>query len=122
MTDIKKKAIAVTCRDFWQLLIDAGVKVPDYCADVIIEARAGGVVQIYYRCFADQKTVDTAAAVIFRVESELADKDHSSMDRAQRMFAAYWRVTTGLQGEGWKDAWEILPDDQKGGWIQAVFA
>lgn len=122
MKEIKQKAIAVVAKDLYTKLQELGVKIPDNCADIIIEARVGDVVNIYYRCFADQETVDAMAAVMLKVNSELAEPHRFTDERAQRMFSAYWRTTTGLTGDGWKDAWELLADEQKGGWYQAVHA
>lgn len=122
MNEEKKRAIAVTARDFHQILKDAGVQLPQNCATVIIEAHVGGVVEVFYRCFADDETVTAAAQTILKVETQLKNPQPSVTERAQCMFAAYWRVTTGLVGEGWRDAWEALEEQQKGGWMQAVYA
>lgn len=122
MTDTKKKAIAVTSKDLWLRLKELGVTIPDNCADIIIEARVGDVVRIYYRCYADKEATEAAASIMFRVDSELADAPRTTYERVQAMFAAYWKVAGDRSDIGPGEAWKNLTEEQKGGWYQAVMA
>lgn len=126
MKEELKKAICVTTKDLWLMLQQAGVKVPDNCGTIIIEARLKDVVRIYYQCFADMEATQTAAGVIMKVDSELSDPQLTIDERARAKFRVYWETSTGATTEeekaGWADAWEALPREHKGGWYRAVTA
>jgi hypothetical protein len=120
--EIRKKAVMVVAKDLWSMLGELGVKLPDNCCDIIIEARVGDVVRIYYACFAGQEEAEAAARVILRVDSELADEPGAYRERAERAFAAYWKHVNNREDDGWKEAWDRFEGQERVGWYLAVQA
>ena len=72
MSEAIKITSVITTREFHQRLVALGIVIPEQCSHIIIEAKVGGLVEIFFRCFADEEIV----GVVFGAAMEMAQPEH----------------------------------------------
>ena len=68
MKQPKQREPAVAVADLWTRLKEAGIEVPANVSRIIVDAQAGGVVEIHWSCFADKDAMEVIADVIVDVQ------------------------------------------------------
>ena len=67
---VERESLAVTSRSFWEMLKEADVHLPENISEITVSAKASGVVDITYKCFADDETVNAITGVIAAHDQE----------------------------------------------------
>ncbi len=68
VTKKKERELAVAVVDLWTRLKAAGIELPANVSRIIVDAPAGGVVEIHWSTFADKDAMEVIADVIVDVQ------------------------------------------------------
>lgn len=64
----KVRVAAVPTATLWDRLKTAGIDLPANVSRIIVDAKAGGVVEVHWACFADEDVMEVISEVIVDVQ------------------------------------------------------
>lgn len=73
MSAPKKRDPGISTAELWQMLIAAGIEVPANVSRIIVDAKADGLVEIIWKCFADPDVAEVVVDVIADVQKRKAE-------------------------------------------------